>query len=83
MVCDISHQWVRRKSVSIVFCYPYAPGLFTCILDILFSNIKHLFFQPCDRELLVIMHIHLKSPMMIGKRKAHVCGHNSFLLELH
>jgi len=41
------------------------------ILDILFSNIKHLFFQPCDHELLVIVHIHLKSPMMIGKRKAH------------
>ena len=43
------------------------------IPDILFSNIKHLFFQPCDNELLVIVHIHLKSPMMIGKRKAHVC----------
>lgn len=40
-------------------------------IDILFSNIKHLFFQPCDHELLVIVHIHLKSPMMIGKRKAH------------
>jgi len=40
-------------------------------IDILFSNIKHLFFQPCEHELLVIVHIHLKSPMMIGKRKAH------------
>ncbi|KAF9792417.1 FACT complex subunit SPT16 [Thelephora terrestris] len=40
-------------------------------IDILFSNIKHLFFLPCDHELLVIVHIHLKSPMMIGKRKAH------------
>ncbi|OCB84155.1 FACT complex subunit SPT16 [Sanghuangporus baumii] len=39
-------------------------------IDILFSNIKHLFFQPCDHELLVIIHIHLKSPIMIGKRKA-------------
>lgn len=40
-------------------------------IDVLFSNIKHLFFQPCDKELLVIVHIHLKAPIMIGKRKAH------------
>ncbi|KAL4065337.1 FACT complex subunit-domain-containing protein [Scleroderma yunnanense] len=40
-------------------------------IDVLFSNIKHLFFQPCDKELLVIVHVHLKAPIMIGKRKAH------------
>ncbi|KAF8919602.1 FACT complex subunit SPT16 [Mucidula mucida] len=39
-------------------------------VDILFSNIKHLFFQPCDHELLVIVHVHLKAPIMIGKKKA-------------
>ncbi|KAG6854966.1 hypothetical protein C0991_009789 [Blastosporella zonata] len=39
-------------------------------IDILFSNIKHLFFQPCDHELLAIVHLHLKSPIMIGKKKA-------------
>lgn len=38
--------------------------------DILFSNIKHLLFQPCDNELIVVLHIHLKSPIMIGKKKA-------------
>ncbi|KAF9001953.1 FACT complex subunit SPT16 [Cyathus striatus] len=38
-------------------------------VDILFSNVKHLFFQPCDHELLVIVHLHLKSPIMIGKKK--------------
>ncbi|KAF7338622.1 FACT complex subunit SPT16 [Mycena venus] len=37
--------------------------------DILFSNVKHLFFQPCDHELLVIVHLHLKAPIMIGKKK--------------
>ncbi|THV07844.1 FACT complex subunit SPT16 [Dendrothele bispora CBS 962.96] len=37
--------------------------------DVLFSNVKHLFFQPCDHELLVIVHMHLKQPIMIGKRK--------------
>ncbi|RKP31850.1 SPT16-domain-containing protein [Metschnikowia bicuspidata] len=38
-------------------------------IDILFSNIKHLFFQSCKDELIVIIHCHLKSPIMIGKRK--------------
>ncbi|KAI0928386.1 hypothetical protein AcW1_005644 [Taiwanofungus camphoratus] len=40
-------------------------------IDILFSNVKHLFFQPCEHELLVIIHIHLKAPIIIGKKKAH------------
>jgi len=39
-------------------------------IDILFSNIKHLFFQPCTHELIVIIHVHLKNPIMIGKKKA-------------
>lgn len=39
-------------------------------LDILFSNIKHVFFQPCDNELYVIIHFHLKNPIMIGKKKS-------------
>ncbi|KIK06643.1 hypothetical protein K443DRAFT_674303 [Laccaria amethystina LaAM-08-1] len=39
-------------------------------VDILFSNVKHLFFQPCDHELLVIVHLNLKAPIMIGKKKA-------------
>lgn len=39
-------------------------------IDLLFNNIKHMFFQPCDHELIVIIHIHLINPIMIGKRKA-------------
>ena len=38
-------------------------------VDVLFSNIKHLFFQPCKHELIVIIHIHLQNPIMIGKKK--------------
>ncbi|CAG8976476.1 hypothetical protein HYALB_00010612 [Hymenoscyphus albidus] len=38
-------------------------------VDVLFSNVKHLFFQPCDHELFVIIHVHLKDPIMIGKKK--------------
>jgi nucleosome binding factor SPN SPT16 subunit len=38
-------------------------------VDVVFSNIKHMFFQPCVGELLVILHVHLKNPIIIGKRK--------------
>lgn len=38
-------------------------------VDVVFSNIKHLFFQPCIGELIVLIHVHLKSPIIIGKRK--------------
>ncbi|CAD6921441.1 unnamed protein product [Tilletia controversa] len=39
-------------------------------IELLFSNMKHLFFQPCEKELYVIVHIHLKAPIMMGKKKA-------------
>lgn len=38
-------------------------------VDIVFSNVKHLFFQPCVGELIVIIHVHLKNPILVGKRK--------------
>lgn len=38
-------------------------------LDILFSNIKHAFFQPCDGEMIVLLHLHLRSPCVVGKKK--------------
>lgn len=38
-------------------------------VDVLFTNIAHLFFQPCDQELIVLIHVHLKNPIMVGKRK--------------
>lgn len=38
-------------------------------VDILFSNVKHLFFQPCQQELIVIIHIHLKDPIIVGNKK--------------
>ncbi|KAI8806842.1 FACT complex subunit SPT16 N-terminal lobe domain-containing protein [Cladochytrium replicatum] len=38
-------------------------------IDLLFSNIKHLVFQPCDHEMIVLLHIHLKNPIMIAKKK--------------
>lgn len=41
-------------------------------LDLLFSNIKHLFFQPSDKELMVLIHVNLKAPIMLGKKKTSV-----------
>lgn len=38
-------------------------------IDILFSNVKHFFFQPCDHETLVIIHLHLHHPIIVGKKK--------------
>ncbi|TIC02166.1 FACT complex subunit SPT16 [Wallemia mellicola] len=38
-------------------------------IDVLFSNVKHFFFQPCEHELIVLIHFHLKAPIMIGKKK--------------
>lgn len=38
-------------------------------IEVLFSNIKHLFFHPCDHELIVLIHCHLKNPIMVGKKK--------------
>eukprot|EP00123_Amoebidium_parasiticum_P018054 comp24084_c0_seq1/m.43387 comp24084_c0_seq1/g.43387 ORF comp24084_c0_seq1/g.43387 comp24084_c0_seq1/m.43387 type:complete len:1079 (-) comp24084_c0_seq1:25-3261(-) len=33
-------------------------------LDILYSNIRYAFFQPCKNELIVMLHLHLKDPIM-------------------
>jgi len=38
-------------------------------IDVLFNNIKHLFYQSCDGEMVVIIHCHLKAPIMVGKKK--------------
>jgi nucleosome binding factor SPN SPT16 subunit len=38
-------------------------------VDILYNNIRHLFFQPSKAELIVVIHVHLINPIMIGKRK--------------
>lgn len=39
-------------------------------IDILFNNIRHLFFQPYDNKFMVITHVNLKNPIMLGKKKA-------------
>ena len=38
-------------------------------VDILFNNIKIALFQPCDKEMIIALHFHLKNALMIGKKK--------------
>ena len=40
------------------------------MIDIVTSNIKNAFYQPAGRDvLIVIVHLHLKNPIMIGNKK--------------
>jgi len=39
------------------------------IVDVMYSNIKHSIFQPCENEIMVLVHFHLKNPIMVGKKK--------------
>ena len=38
-------------------------------IDILYKNIKHAIFQPCDKEMIMVIHFHLKHGIMIGKKR--------------
>ncbi|XP_003384743.1 PREDICTED: FACT complex subunit SPT16-like [Amphimedon queenslandica] len=38
-------------------------------VDIIYNNIKHAFFQPSKGEMIVLLHFHLKHPIIIGKKK--------------
>ena len=40
-------------------------------VDIVFSNVKHFFYQPsASDELVVLLHFHLKTPILIGDKPA-------------
>lgn len=38
-------------------------------VDVLYNNIKHAFFQPCDGEMIILLHFHLKHAILFGKKK--------------
>lgn len=38
-------------------------------VDVMFSNIKHAFFQPAENEMITILHFHLIHPIMINAKK--------------
>ncbi|CAJ0956558.1 unnamed protein product, partial [Mesorhabditis belari] len=37
-------------------------------IDVLYNNIRHAFFQPCDNEMIILLHFHLKNPVLWGKK---------------
>lgn len=39
------------------------------VVDVMYSNIKYAIYQPCESEIMVLIHFHLKNPIMIGKKK--------------
>jgi nucleosome binding factor SPN SPT16 subunit len=39
------------------------------ILDIMYANIKHAIYQPCEKTTMVLVHFHLKDAIIIGKKK--------------
>ncbi|TRY50615.1 Creatinase/Aminopeptidase P/Spt16/cdc68p/PH-like domain-containing protein [Cryptosporidium tyzzeri] len=38
-------------------------------IDILYTSIKHAIFQPVENDLIVILHLHLKHSIWLGKKK--------------
>ena len=35
----------------------------------MFSNIKHAFFQPAERDMITLFHFHLYNEIMVGNKK--------------
>ena len=38
-------------------------------MDVMYSNIKHALYQPCQTSTMVLIHFHLKDFVLIGKKK--------------
>jgi len=39
-------------------------------VDVLYSQVQHVIYEPCEKgSLIVVFHLHLKEPTMVGKRK--------------
>ncbi|KAL9700526.1 hypothetical protein quinque_003967 [Culex quinquefasciatus] len=38
-------------------------------VDILYNNIKNSYFQPCDGEMIILLHFHLRHAILFGKKK--------------
>ncbi|XP_008246294.1 PREDICTED: FACT complex subunit SPT16-like isoform X2 [Prunus mume] len=38
-------------------------------VDVMFSNIKHAFFQPAEKEMITLLHFHLHNHIMVGNKK--------------
>lgn len=48
-------------------------------VDILYNNIKHAIFQPCDGEMIIVLHFHLKVRLTLVHQSGTVNIKYSFL----
>jgi nucleosome binding factor SPN SPT16 subunit len=39
------------------------------VMDVMYTNIKHALYQPCQNSTMVVIHFHLKDFVLIGKKK--------------
>ena len=39
------------------------------IVDLTYKNIRHAFFQPCQNDLIVLLHFRLRAPIQVGSKK--------------
>ena len=49
------------------------------VFEVLLSNIKHAFLQPCEEDMVVILHFHLYNPVVINKK---MTNHVQFFTEV-
>lgn len=38
-------------------------------VDVMYGNIKHAFFQPAEKEMITLLHFHLRNHIMVGNKK--------------
>ncbi|GFY89090.1 global transcription factor C [Actinidia rufa] len=38
-------------------------------VDVMYANIKHAFFQPAEKEMITLLHLHLHNHIMVGNKK--------------
>ena len=47
-------------------------------IDILYNNIKHAFYQPCDGEMIILLHFHLKVCSKNFKMKIYLLSYSKY-----
>uniref|UniRef100_A0A452QHI9 FACT complex subunit n=1 Tax=Ursus americanus TaxID=9643 RepID=A0A452QHI9_URSAM len=66
---EVSLNTNKAPSCSAIRVGHRETGLPGDKVDILYNNIKHALFQPCDGEMIIVLHFHLKNAIMFGKKR--------------
>ncbi len=46
-------------------CKMSPTGLAVATTQVMYANIRHAFFQPAEKEMVSIIHLHLHNPIMV------------------